>query len=594
MAKEKKERITLAERLKNSVDPTKSFMGISVSRLKNMGVEEKFSFTFMRLLVMMLFAALAMFIIIGLEYVGMKNMHDTYLYEVEQAEEVQYHIEAVSKNIIWAIAEPHQADKDSFAAAAKEMMGEADEHAANLATVFDDKEDLENLDKLSAKIHEVGPTLITMIGEGVSQEECYAYFEDTLNPAIEEYQHLIEHVVEECIGDAEHMYKLSSTITIVLIIVAVLIATIAVMFLIRAAVMLAASIRQPVTEIMNAAHEMSKGNLNVEIEYEAEDELGAMSSAMRDMSQTLYGIVEDLQDVLSRLGSGDLVHGSKNPDCYIGDFLPVAQEIRKFRASLANTMGEIKTSSDQVSQGAQNMAQGAQDLAEGSTDQSASVQQLTASVAGVLEQTETLAEAAGNGNRMAGQVKTQADMGIEKMGQVVEAMESITQSSNQIASIIQTIEDIASQTNLLSLNASIEAARAGEAGKGFAVVADEIRQLAAQSGEAAGHIRDVIQTTVDSVNHGNTVVEETNEALTQVAQSITDIQTIMQENSDAAANQKTAMEEINRGIEQISQVVQANSATAEESNAISEELSAQSQSLNSLIQQFKIADGTED
>ena len=181
-----------------------------------------------------------------------------------------------------------------------------------------------------------------------------------------------------------------------------------------------------------------------------------------------------------------------------------------------------------------------------------------------MTQSEMLADSADKGNRMAGQVKMQADTGIEKMGQVVEAMESITQSSNQIASIIQTIEDIASQTNLLSLNASIEAARAGEAGKGFAVVADEIRQLAAQSGEAAGHIREVIQTTVDSVNHGNTVVEETNEALGQVAQSIIDIQSIMQENSEEATNQKVAMEEINRGIEQISQVVQANSATAEQ------------------------------
>ena len=433
-----------------------------------------------------------------------------------------------------------------------------------------------------------------MIREGASEDDCYAFFEESVNPAIISYQNLIEHIVEESIEEADGMYRTATTVTIILIIVAVIVAAIAIIFLIRAAIMLTASVKMPVMEIVKAADQMATGDLNATIEYESDDELGTMATSMRNMSSTLYSIVEDLQDVLSRLGGGDLIHGSRNPDCYIGDFLPVAQEIRKFRASLAGTMGEIKTSSDQVSQGAQNMAQGAQDLAEGSTDQSASVQQLTASVANVLEQTETLAEAAGNGNRMAGQVKEQADMGIDKMGQVVEAMESITQSSNQIASIIQTIEDIASQTNLLSLNASIEAARAGEAGKGFAVVADEIRQLAAQSGEAAGHIRDVIQTTVDSVNHGNTVVEETNEALTQVAQSITDIQTIMQENSDAAANQKTAMEEINRGIESISQVVQANSATAEESNAISEELSAQSQSLNSLIQQFKIADNTDD
>ena len=592
MAKEKTEK--KESRFMKNVDINKSFMGLSVAKLKHMDIEQKFTFTFLRLLIIIGIAAVAMFIIIGLEFVGVQQMHNRYLYEVEQAEEVQFHIEAVSKNVLWAIAEPEAAKKDQYATAASEMMGEADEHAANLATVFTDTADLQELDRLSTEIHTVGPQLLTMIREGASEDDCYAFFEESVNPAIISYQNLIEHIVEESIEEADGMYRTATTVTIILIIVAVIVAAIAITFLIRAAIMLTASVKQPVMEIVKAADQMATGDLNATIEYESDDELGTMASSMRNMSSTLYSIVEDLQDVLSRLGGGDLVHGSRNPDCYIGDFLPVAQEIRKFRASLAGTMGEIKTSSDQVSQGAQNMAQGAQDLAEGSTDQSASVQQLTASVANVLEQTETLAEAAGNGNRMAGQVKTQADMGIEKMGQVVEAMESITQSSNQIASIIQTIEDIASQTNLLSLNASIEAARAGEAGKGFAVVADEIRQLAAQSGEAAGHIRDVIQTTVDSVNHGNTVVEETNEALTQVAQSITDIQTIMQENSDAAANQKTAMEEINRGIEQISQVVQANSATAEESNAISEELSAQSQSLNSLIQQFKIADGSED
>ncbi|MBQ9513269.1 MAG: HAMP domain-containing protein, partial [Lachnospiraceae bacterium] len=407
MAKEKKEK--KGSRLLQNVDVNKSFMGLSVAKLKHLDVESKFTFTFMRLLIIMGIAAVAMFIIIGLEFVGVQQMHNRYLYEVEQAEEVQFHIESVSKNVLWAIAEPHHDDKVTFSNTAREMMAEADEHAANLATVFTDEADLAELDRLSAKIHEVGPVLLTMIAEGASEDDCYAYFEESLNPALTEYQALIEHIVEESIGEADSMYRTATTVTIILIVVAVIVAAIAIIFLIRAAIMLTTAIKQPVMEIVKAANQMATGDLNATIGYESDDELGDMATSMRNMSSTLYSIVEDLQDVLSRLGGGDLIHGSRNPDCYIGDFLPVAQEIRKFRASLANTMGEIKTSSDQVSQGAQNMAQGAQDLAEGSTDQSASVQQLTASVANVLEQTETLAEAAGNGNRMAGQVKEQAD-----------------------------------------------------------------------------------------------------------------------------------------------------------------------------------------
>ncbi|MBR0173806.1 MAG: methyl-accepting chemotaxis protein [Lachnospiraceae bacterium] len=587
MAKQKKEKKSLI----SNVDPNKSFMGLSVAKLKHLDVESKFTFTFMRLLIIMGIAAVAMFVIIGLEFFGMRTMHAQYLESVEQAGEVRFHSVQVQAEVLWAIAEEHQDDKAAHTTLASENMTEADEHMENLAAVFTDEEDLAELHRLSDEVHGVGRPMIEMITSGTHDaHEVYAYFEETFEPVMASYIHLVEHISEESVQMADDMWVTARNVSVALIILAVIVAAIAIIFLIRAAIMLTVSVKTPVTIISGAADEMAKGNLSVEIDYESDDELGTMAGSMRHMSTVLAGIVEDLQDVLSRLGSGDLVHGSRNPDCYIGDFLPVAQEIRKFRASLNGTMGNIKNASGQVGEGATNMNRGAQDLAEGATDQSASVQELTASVSTVVQQTKQLSESVDEGARVAREVKQSTDEGAEHMSHVVESMKKITDASAQIANISDTIAEIASQTNLLSLNASIEAARAGQSGKGFAVVADEIRKLASQSAEAAAQTKELIDGTIANVNEGNEVVDETNQALQKVMDGINQIQEIMDQNADVAAQQASAMDEIDKGIEQISQVVQSNAASAEESSAISQELSEQSDALNALVAQFSISE----
>ena len=569
----------------------KSFLGMSKEKLRHLKVADKFSFTFNRLLIMMGVMVFALLVSIGLLFAGVTNMSTNYMKMQDSANKLGTSTQSLAKNILYAIATEDQAVRMERIELAQADMASSTAHLDDLEKRYPDKNHIQEIRTYFASVTNGGEDLVAILTtEPVDSVAARTIFKDELLPPLASIASELAVVTAYVDEQSAFVFRMIMIVTIPVVVLALILVVMAWFFIRAARASLTASIVEPVEEIALAADKMAEGHLAVEINYESDDELGGLSNSMRNTTDVIHGIVDDLTDVMHRLGNGDLVHGSKNPECYIGDFYPIAKEVRAFRDNLAGTMGEIKESSGQVSQGAQNMAQGAQDLAEGSTDQAASVQELTASVASVMTQSESLADAANKGNLMAGQVKTQADTGIEKMGQVVDAMESITQSSNQIASIIQTIEDIASQTNLLSLNASIEAARAGEAGKGFAVVADEIRQLAAQSGEAAGHIREVIQTTVDSVHHGNTVVEETNEALGQVAQSITEIQSIMQENAEEASNQKAAMEEINRGIDQISQVVQANSATAEESNAISEELSAQSQSLNALINKFEIGE----
>ena len=585
MAKEKREKPAKASA------PKGGGVGISMETLRHLKVQDKFGHVFNRLLIFMLIASVALIFTIIYCVIQYRTMYTKYYETAEQVADARAGMQSLSKNILYIMVAEEQTVVAERMDAATSDSAQLSGAIENLLKMYPDSAVVKSVETEYNAVTDGAQHWITMVNEGADKHELYETFEQEMLQGLTNLKNGLIDVQDRAKANASKAYTQALAIAVVFTVIAVILVVLLFITMQDSKGKLTRSIVEPVSQIAAAADKMAEGHLAVEVDYESDDELGGLANSMRNTTTVIHGIVDDLTDVMQRLGGGDLVHGSRNPDCYIGDFYPIAKEIRSFRDNLAGTMGEIKDSSSQVSQGAQNMAQGAQDLAEGSTDQAASVQELTASVASVMTQTESLADSADKGNRMAGQVKMQADTGIEKMGQVVEAMESITQSSNQIASIIQTIEDIASQTNLLSLNASIEAARAGEAGKGFAVVADEIRQLAAQSGEAAGHIREVIQTTVDSVNHGNTVVEETNEALGQVAQSITDIQSIMQENSEEASNQKAAMEEINRGIEQISQVVQANSATAEESNAISEELSAQSQSLNALINKFEIGEG---
>jgi methyl-accepting chemotaxis protein len=182
--------------------------------------------------------------------------------------------------------------------------------------------------------------------------------------------------------------------------------------------------------------------------------------------------------------------------------------------------------------------------------------------------------------------KEKAVEGREEVANLVNAMEAISKVSNEIKDIIGEIEDIASQTNLLSLNASIEAARAGDAGKGFAVVADQIGKLASDSAQSAVRTRELIQKALDEVDKGNSTMIRTNETLQQVVEGIEFLSNVTKDASESSYTQVNTMEEVEKGIEQISVVVESNSSSAEETSATGEELSLQATNLKQLTQQF--------
>ena len=227
-----------------------------------------------------------------------------------------------------------------------------------------------------------------------------------------------------------------------------------------------------------------------------------------------------------------------------------------------------------------------QSLAEGATEQAGAVEELQATITSITENIEKAADQAHESYVQARQYADEADNSRAQMTAMVDAMTRINETSKNIENIISEIEDIASQTNLLSLNASIEAARAGEAGRGFAVVADQIRQLAEQSTKSAVDTRELIEGSLEEIAEGNKAADKAAASIETVVEGIGKIAESSKNISQVSRDQATAMDQAEQGVNQISEVVQANSATAQESSATSEELSAQAVSLDELISKY--------
>ena len=352
---------------------------------------------------------------------------------------------------------------------------------------------------------------------------------------------------------------------------------------------MAGNIEEPMIALADRLQTFAQGDLNSAFpDRDTEDEISYMIQVAKGMAADLNLIITDAGELLGQMAEGNYAIGTKIEEKYVGQFVTLKDAMRKMNRQMNSTLQHVEEAAKQVSAGSENLAQSAQALAEGATEQAGSVEELTATITNI---TDAVSHTAGELQRTTEKAENyaqQADAGHTQMRSLMEEMDRINETSKKIQNIIADIEDIASQTNLLSLNAAIEAARAGESGKEFAVVAEQIRKLAEQSAQSAVDTRSLIEGSLQEIKNGNQAAEIAAESLEQIVAGVKEIATDARRLSEESAAQAQAMQQAELGVNQISEVVQSNSAAAEESSATSEELSAQAYALNDMVEKFTL------
>ena len=337
------------------------------------------------------------------------------------------------------------------------------------------------------------------------------------------------------------------------------------------------------------------GNLELSADQELEpfygrnDEIGKIAQTVHHVCGCLRKTIEDIGRILGEMANGNIaVDVRQNEDYYIGDFRVLAESLKSIRTHLTDVMRDITQIANQVNSGANQVSAGAQALSQGTMQQKVSINKLVSNVTDITSQIQNSTVRCGNASDLVDKATGYADEADTKMEQLVTATQNIDRSSAQIGSIIKTIEDIAFQTNILALNAAVEASRAGTAGKGFSVVADEVRNLAAKSTEAARNTSSLIGRSIHDVKTGTESTSLAISAMQVINECIQSIKTLMDEIAQASAQQSEMIVSVENRIKEVSKVTEENSAAAEESAAISNELSNQAKTLNQLIGQFRI------
>ncbi|MBQ8781794.1 MAG: methyl-accepting chemotaxis protein [Oscillospiraceae bacterium] len=410
----------------------------------------------------------------------------------------------------------------------------------------------------------------------------YMTVTETISSLINDFDLSVESRLEVKIEKGHAEVQVADIFTYVILAVTLVIQIMLVKFVL-------ADLIVPMVKIEHHMQEFAEGNIHNTFDVkENNTEVGLTAKAMNDFRRFQKDIIEDIKYLLGEMAAGNFAITTRCEEEYKGDYRDILLSIRNINRKLNSTLADINLASEQVDSGAVQVSSASMSLSQGATEQASSIQELSATISVISDMINENARNANNASDETNNAGSEMSKAMKVMEELVDAMNKISTSSEETKKIVKTIEDIAFQTNILSLNAAVEAARAGAAGKGFAVVADEVRNLAAKSAEAANNTTSLIEGTVEAIVRGNDLVSDVADKMSSVAKAAGKVAEINGKIAKDSQDAADAILQVTVGVDQISTVVQTNSATAEQTAAAAEELTAQADNCKELISQFTL------
>lgn len=506
---------------------------------------------------------------------------NTLLDRAQRAEAAHYKWASNLSNALYAATEFSGSIDPTTCVLGQWLYGEAGTEDAEVLALR------EKLEPLHKELHASATQVLEQLK--TDPKDAQAYFQETIQGNLGTLVGLLDQVIERGASlTAESQEKLETTI-LIMHLTSLVCLILALACLISLVLYVLHKVVRPIIRITESSRPIQEGRLDLELTYDSADELGDLSRTLRDSMSLIHGYVADINRVMSELSQGNFDVATSST--FIGDFHTIQTSIDSLTVTLSSTLAQIAQAEQHISGNADQLSSSSQALAQGATEQASSVEEMHATLDEISRSAAENVKTASGAQEHARLTGEQVAASEELMERMVSAMGQISDTSQQIGQIISTIENIAFQTNILALNAAVEAARAGTAGQGFAVVADEVRNLAAQSDQAAKATKELIENSVEATKDGSEIVAQVSEALKKTLDLVTrsnrDIGTI----ADAVRSEADSIIQVTEGVGQISSVIQMNSASSEESAAVSSELFDQVRLLQDQTRKFRLKRG---
>lgn len=440
------------------------------------------------------------------------------------------------------------------------------------------------LEPLHKELHESATYVLDLLK--TNPEQAQAYYQETIQSNLATLVGILDQVIERgTVLNEEAREEMEKTL-LTMHVTSIVGLSISLIALLSLVFYVLGKIVKPLIMITNKSEPLQEGLLNLELDYHARDELGELAETLERSMGRISSYVSDINRMMGQLSAGNFNVQVSEP--YIGDFRSIEESLTSFTTTMSSALSNINQAQEKVSGGAAQLSSGAQALAQGATEQASAVEELYATLEELSKSASNNVKAAFEAQENARLTGEQVTISSHQMEEMVSAMNDISAASQEIGKIIATIENIAFQTNILALNAAVEAARAGAAGKGFAVVSSEVRSLATQSDQAAKATKEMIENSIRAVERGSKIVGEVSETLSKTLKLVAESGNAIGGIAKAVEREADSITQVTDGIGQISSVVQTNSASSEESAAVSNDLFDQVRFLQEQTKKFRL------